>query len=247
MKKTLAIIKSRWQEVALILFFSCAAILLMLEHEKNVNAGAGFSFMMAMVVGGFMVLGYIFQIGFLRTIVFEPDRPFQPKELLMIGRLFLWRIVGFSVILGLAIFVLANSIVALMAFTIGGVEPGGDLAKQIENLPDWYPAIAMGVALLLTVRYWVFVPAVILVKDCRLLETFKLLKPLKFFKAGEVLLWLFLIFVFNGLAILADLYIKVNGNMETVITAVAMLASAFLAFGMQIAAVKHVKSIGSIK
>lgn len=243
MRDSLKLMYYRWPEVLLVVLFMGGSLLLMIEHEKNVNTSQGMSLLMAGVTGIFMVLGYIFQIGFLRTVVLKPQEGFEPKELLMIGRRFLWRIVGFSIILGIVVFVLANVFFSLMVIFFADVDPGLAMAKQMEQVPGWYSLAAAMTAIVLLVRFWVFVPAIIIVNDCKLKETIRLIKRARLFRAGEIWGWLGLMVIFNGLSFTAGKYVEVNGRFDMFVEIASVIVSILLAFGLQIAAVKYVSKI----
>ncbi len=243
MLNSLKLMYKRWPEVLLVILFTGGAMLMMIEHDKNTNASEAVTMLMAIVTGIFMVLGYIFQIGFLRTVVIQPDDHFHPTQLLMIGRQFLWRIVGFSIILAIIFFILANAFLAAMITFFSDIDIQNSIKAPTQEIPDWYSLVAAAAALILFLKYWLFVPALIIVTDCKLLESWKLIKPVKLFKAREVWLWLILIILFNCISWLAAKYIKVNGTIDTIIGAFSVFTSVLVAFGLQLAAVKYIKKV----
>lgn len=241
MKHTLKILINRWPEVLLVLFFTGAAALLFSQSEDSQNTMNATKFIVAVGTGLFLVLGYIFQFGFLRTVVLAENEQFQPKELLMLGRRFLGRLIIFGLILAVVVLLLSQIILSILIALFGKFNPAELTAEQIQNLPIWMPITAAIVSMVLLLKWWLLMPAVIIVKDCRLQECLGYFRGVKLFKAFEVWLWLGLMVILNFVGYYIGTKIKPGEKVDIVTTAVLIFVSSFVGFAMQLAAVRYVK------
>ena len=245
MKQTLRILINRWAEVLLVLLFTGGAVLLFSETNDSQNPLQTPKFIVSVGTGVFFVLGYIFQFGFLRTAVLAENEHFQPKELLFLGRRFLGRFIIFGLILAGIVVLLSQIILSILISVFGKANPAEPIAEQIQNLPMWMPLTAVLVSMAVLLKWWLFMPAVIIVKDCRLRECLQYTKSVKLFKAVEVWGWLGLMVILNFIGFYIGTKIKPGEEANIVTTGVLIFVSSFVSFAMQLAAVRYVK--GNVK
>lgn len=245
MKQTLKILIERWPEVLLVLFFTGAGVLLFSQSDDSANTMDAKKFFVAVGTGIFFVLGYIFQFGFLRTVVIAEKEQFQPQELLMLGRRFLGRFIIFGLILTVVVVLFSQIILSILVAVSGKVNLADVSAEQAQNLPMWMPLTAVLVSMVLLLKWWLFTPAVIIVKDCRLRECSGHLRGVKLFKAYEVWGWLGFMVILNFIGYYIGTKIQPGKNSDVATTAVLIFVSSFIGLSMQLAAVRFVK--GNIK
>jgi hypothetical protein len=241
MKQTLKILINRWPEVLLVLLFTGGAVLLFSQSDDSQNTMNAKKFIVAMGTGIFFVLGYIFQFGFLRTVVLAENEQFQPKELLFLGRKFLGRFIIFGLILAVVIVLFSQIILSILLSVFGNVNPDGLESEQIQNLPVWMPLTAVLTSMAILLKLWLFMPAVIIVKDCPLRECWQYVRSVKLFKALEIWLWLGLMVILNLIGYYVGTKIKPGEEADIATTASLIFVSGFVSFAMQLAAVRYVK------
>ena len=156
-KETLAILKTRWLEATLII--GLRSLPNLLNHIFRIHRDWGIlpSFMN---VGIFLIVTIV-SAGFIRTVYLEQDKRQSLLDLMRIGKRFLWRILGFSILCGLA----------TMPFVwLFGGRIGFTLMK------------------LLLAKLTLLIPAIIIVLDCSLSKSFGLMWKVKLLKAKPLLI-----------------------------------------------------------
>ena len=199
-KKTLAILKARWTEVTLIAGLHILALLSSNLFQVEMTDSAptwtllymGFSF-------SIMIISRILYFGFLRTCFLDAQEPCPPIVLLKTGKHFFWRMVGVGLLWGIAYFILAW-LIFLMAKQFISVDAG--FFETAKVVPLLYQLCFIG-AMLILIKPFLFIPALIIVLDCRVFESFKFFKQCKLsdvkelvtlfcIQAASTLLWVFL-------------------------------------------------------
>ena len=230
-KKTLSILKARWPETALIIGLSVLPAFLnnRVRVEKSNLTGVQLSLYIGSSLA-FMVVYTIFNCGFLRTVYLEGKKQQSPTILLKTGRFFFWKMVGFGILLAIAFFPLF----ALILFAMKSL-----MSQFLPYLLIYQLSITS--TLIILIKPLLLMPALIIVLNCRVLKSWKLLKHCKLMDAKELVvlfcfqmmlpfLWIFLGIPYGAKAI--SQYILAIG--PTIITyfthlMVAVMAVRFVA------------------
>ena len=160
-KETLAILKTRWPEACLIIGLG------LLPRLLN-----RFYFGPSIVGVGVFLLLTIISAGFLRTVYLEQNKQRTPLDLIQIGKHFFLRLFGFGIILSLA----------MMLFIV--------LLGRVVSLTNFHHVNQIGftVITLVLAKLTLLIPAIIIVLDSRLSESFSLLWKVKLLKAKPLLI-----------------------------------------------------------
>ncbi len=185
-KKTLAILKARRSEVTLLVGLNVLFILsnkLMFTTEtKPAPLQHLISYIFVLLMG---IILTILTIGFQRTVYLEGDRQQSPMVLLKTGKRFFWRMFGLGLVWLPVYFILAW----LTFSVIKG--SGADFIQSAQSFPLLYQ-FCFTVPTLILLKPLLLLPVIIIVWDCKVIESFKHLKNYRIFDAKELLL-LFLI------------------------------------------------------
>ena len=158
-KETLAILKARWVEVAVIIAIGLAPKLL----------GRHYPGLAILNIGAFLLYAII-SAGFLRTVYLEHKKQQSISHLMQTGTHFFLRLLGFGIILGLAMMVF----IGLLRAVVGRSNP---LLFRIG-----FPIITLVLA-----KLTLLVPAIIIVTDCSLSNSFDLMWKIKLLKAKPLM------------------------------------------------------------
>lgn len=202
-KKTLAILKARWPEVTLIVGLYALAVL-----SNNLFRAArpdltGTLFLLRIPFSLFslalIVVSIILNYGFLRTVYLEGQKRQTPMALLKKGRQFFWRMVGFGLIYVVPFLILAWFIFLIIKY-FTSIDTG---FFEIAKVTPWLYQLCFIAPMLILIKLVLFIPALIVVLDCGVFESFKFLRKCKLLDARELValfclrmalsfLWLFL-------------------------------------------------------
>ena len=229
-KKTLNIIKNRWPE--LILIVGLAAIMMLLIQRTQAKAPENISstdFLQLFVAVIFSVFFMILKFGFLRTLIFAPDQPALPMDLLRLGKPFFWRMFFLGFILFIPFI--------LMYTVISSVLPA-DLSSQSAYAASFLVALLVSAVM---VKLIIFLPAIIIVADTRILESFKYLKYIKLTSA-KILLLIFVLQVLTD-SLLRPFIMPESKNWSStdfIILACSHLIAQFISMALSVMAVIYV-------
>jgi len=199
-KNTLAILKARWPEVILI---AGLHILSMLSAKFFRVVKPDWTITWALLYIGFslfiMIISIILYLGFLRTCFLDAQKPRTSMVLLKTGKHFFGRMIGFGILFAIVYFILAW-LIFLIAKQFTSVD--ASFSKTAKVAPLLYQLCFIGATLIL-IKPFLFIPALIIVLDCRVFESFKFFKQFKLSDAKELvalfcvqaastLLWVFL-------------------------------------------------------
>ena len=202
-KKTLAILNARWPEVTLIVGLYALAVL-----SNNLFRAARpdltktllllripfLLFSLALIVV-LTILNY----GFLRTVYLQGQERQTPMALLRKGRYFFWRMVGFGLI-----YIVPNLILAWLIFLIIKYFTSIDTRfLETAKVTPWLYQLCFIASMLILIKVVLFIPALILVLDCGVFESFSFLRKCKLSNSRELValfclqmvlpfLWIFL-------------------------------------------------------
>ena len=209
-KKTLTILKARWPEATLIVGLYALAVI-----SNNLFRAARpdltktlfllclfllcMAFSLALMVAT-MVLNY----GFLRTVHLEGQKVQTPMALLKKGRYFFWRMLGFGLIYVVPCFVLAWFIFLIIKY-FTSIDTG--FLETVKVAP-WLYQLCFIAPMLILIKVVLFIPALIIVLDCGVFESFKFLRKCKLLDSRELValfclgmvlpfLWFFLRITYN--------------------------------------------------
>lgn len=202
-KKTLAILKARWPEVAFIIGLNVLSLFVNKLHLMvkpkispiQTTIGLG-SLLVLMVI---IVIVMLLTIGFQRTFYLEGQKRQSLMTLLRVGKHFFWRMVGFGLIYIPVFWILAwLTFLAIKQFT--SIETG--FSETAKVAPLVYQ-LCFTAATLILIKPLLLIFPLIIVLDCRVFESFKFFKQFKLSNAKELvtlfcvqtastLLWVFL-------------------------------------------------------
>lgn len=225
MTKTFEIIKKRWQEVALIvglgLLGSIANFQIFKSPQsyKDINV---FGFLVPIILTVFFTL---FELGFLRTAHLSNHNVQTPIELLKIGKRFFWRIFAFNFL-----FSAACLLITMILFTIIGY----------STEQPWLNNLLFVAVIAILAKPFLLIPAIIIVTDCKFVQSFQFLKKTKITGSVELLLLfvIFLVLTFSAY-FLPDKSDTINERLY-VYKAVFFATLVFLKLAMKLSAVRLV-------
>ena len=219
-KETLAILKARWVEAAVIIAIGLAPKL----------PGRHYPGREILTIGAFLLYAII-SAGFLRTVHLEQTKQQSISCLIQTGKHFFLRLLGFGLILGLAMMVF----VGLLRAVVGRSNP---LLFQI----------GFTIITLVLAKVILLVPAIIIVNDCSLSESFDLMWKTKLLKAKPLMVvFLIQLVVLPYLPLLLTTICGTQSAMSPVfiISKLNSVVVAVLYLMVKVMAVRFVSSIGN--
>jgi hypothetical protein len=188
-RKTLEILKARWPEVMLIIGLNILSLFYSKLTLKVQGIRTSLQKMIDLVY--FLALIIIIAwlvIGFLRTVYLEGRKRQSPLFLLITGKHFLWRMIGFTLIYW-PVFVILVWLIFLAIKQLIPIEAG--FLETAKTSPFIYQ-LCLTTATLIIIKPLLFIFPSIIVLDCGIFQGFKLLKRYKLLDAKELVI-LFLI------------------------------------------------------
>ena len=241
-QKTLAILRARWSEVTLIVGL---ATLVELSYslfgftEPDVDVTKTMFLPSILFILSLTVFSIILSYGFLRTVYLEGPKEQTPIDLLKTGKHFFWRMVGFSFIYAGLYFILIRIIFSIIKY-FTSINTG--FIESATSAP-WLYQLCSTAAMLITIKISLFIPPLILVMDCRVVNSFKLLSKFKLFKSKELVA----LFCLSTMIHLLWLLLKIPENPETIsqyiITIGTIVTGQVLGLIVTVTAVRFVSSL----
>lgn len=195
MLKTFYILRTRWQEVLLIVGLQAAsgfAFMETMQDGDKADTAAILPFAAFLFVV-FAVVAKMLALGFARTSFTDGPLHYDPWPLLKIGHHYFWRIVGFELLVSL---ITAAVVVGLYMLTmLGGTNPETMSTEQTRAVMLYCAAGGI----LLMAKPMLLGPAAILVTDCGVFGAFGWLSWLRLF-AAKKLLAAYMVWVATALA-----------------------------------------------
>lgn len=242
-KQTLKILKSRYAEVSLIIglymlvLVSMALVMAdLLAQDKPLAAPPQNALLLFFSIAVALV-SMILKYGFTRTVYLHSSSQQQPLVLLKTGMHFFWRIVQLGILYLLALLALGIPLIIIKH----QLTHPDTLAASLSLVAavDRLYSVAM---MLILIKPVLLMPALLIVLDCRILETWKMLKHLRLLDA-KGLVFLFCLQIAIGLlwpfSRLADAHVTTSDYALTIAAAVAVY---FVGFVAAVAAVRFVAS-----
>lgn len=241
-QKTLAILRIRLPEVALIVGLFT---LVELSHslfgftEPDVDITKTSFLPSILFILSLAVVSMILSYGFLRTVYLEGPKEQTPMYLLKTGKHFFWRMFGFNFFYAGLYFILTMLIFSITKY-FTSINTG--FIESAKSAPLLYQ-LCSTTAMLIMMKVYLFIPALIVVLDCRVVNSFKLLSKFKLFKSKELVA----LFCLSMVIHLLWLLLKIPENPETIsqyiITIVTIVIGQVLGLTVTVAAVRFVSSL----
>ena len=208
-QKTLAILRARWSEAILIIgLFTLVELSYSLFGFTEPDVTKTMFFPSILFILSLAVISMILSYGFLRTVHMEGPKEQTPMDLLKTGKHFFWRMVGFSFIFAGLYFILTVLIFSIIKYftstNTGFIESA--------NSAPWLYQLCSTASMLIMIKISLFIPALIIVLDCRVFNSFKLLSKFKLFKSKELVA----LFCLSTAIHLLWLLLKIPENPETI-------------------------------
>ncbi len=191
-KRVLAILTARWPEVALIIGLNVLCLVvnklhLMVASERDrIEAVIGLGYLLVLAI--IILIIMLLTVGLQRTVYLEGQKRQSPLGLLWVGRYFLWRIIKFELVFVPAVWILAwLTFLAIKEDTSAQT----DFLKSAEAAPLVYQLCFAAASLVLIKPLLLMFPLMV-VLDCPVFVSFKLLKQCKLSDAKDMVI-LFLI------------------------------------------------------
>jgi len=192
-KKTLQTLKARWPEAALIIIIPLLwklsprlVELLQLKSIRTINR------IILPVCWLLILIVTLIRCGFLRTLYLEGSKRQSVPALLRIGAHFLWRMFILSLIYSLPLILLSFAFHQLLFRYINLDNPSS------SQISFWFNALYPVVVKLVLIKLILLIPALIIVLDCSIIDSFKFTRRYKLLKAKELVL-LYLVNIVIGL------------------------------------------------
>ena len=230
-KKTLKIFEHRWPEVTLLIALQFTILFLtkmILSENKSPNIQ--FAFFASILSFLLMIASILLKAGFLRTVYLENERPQLLRTLLQKGKPFFWRIVGLGMIYGF---------VLLLVFILITNLTNNPLQEQSSLLRNQLIFTAIHILL---IKFFLLLPAVIIVLDCPVSNSFKALKFYKLTDAGQLVALFFFQICLSYLWLLLPISRNVESTSYAVITMLSAIMGNFIYLILGVMAVKFVAS-----
>jgi hypothetical protein len=190
-KETFAILKARWREVVLIIGLEVLSVI----GNKLLISPAKSTTYLGLINIGFLstilIIIALLTIGFQRTVYLEGQKQQSPIVLLRTGSRFFWRIIGFGLIYIPVLFVLVW-LTFLITKLFASIETG--FLETAKAHPLIFQ-LCFTIAYLILIKPLLLISPLIIVLDCRISDSFKLLKQYKLLDAKELVLLFLISFV----------------------------------------------------
>lgn len=188
------------------------------------------------LITGTMALAIVWQLlylGFLATSFTDPTQPREPMELLKTGKRFFWRMLRFQMVFGSACMVIAFFI---SGFLIKAAQVDGATA----DIPLWIAPVSSFAAFVVMIKPLVLIPAVMIVRDKMVSESFMSLGQFRLTQMFELMKLFFGCFALIFLLSFVHSLTVPETLKHYAMTCVYGLASSFLVLLTAMAAVKFV-------
>lgn len=209
-QKTLAILRARWPEVTLIIgLYTLVELSHSLFGFTEPDVTKTLFLPSILFILSLAVVSMILSYGFLRTIHLEGPKEQTPIDLLKTGKHFFWRMAGFGFIYIGLYFILIRLIFFIIKYF---TSTNTDFIESAKSAP-WLYQLCSTAAMLIMIKVMLFIPALIIVLDCRVFDSFKLLSKFKLLKSKELVA----LFCLGTVMPLLWLLLKIPENPETIL------------------------------
>ncbi|MCK4752601.1 MAG: hypothetical protein KAS75_04080 [Planctomycetes bacterium] len=182
-KKTLQLLNTRYQEVALIIGLNVlAAIATKIVHTPEQRSIAPLAVLLLIFTVATAIISTILNYGFQRTTFLEGKKHQQPLVLLKTGSRFFWRMVKFGILLVPAYIIL----VWLTFLATKQFLPSDITFDEIRTQFPFAYQLCFAIPTIILIKPLTLMPAIIIVFNCRVLESWHTLKYCKLAQAREL-------------------------------------------------------------
>ncbi len=174
-KKTLEIMKARWQEVLVIVgLHVLGMVAINRSFLTNSDSLGVYRLLLSLFSFAVLIISTILSYGFLRTVHLEGMNRQMPAFLFGTGKKFFWRMLKFQ-ILCMLVFLPFVLIKIVIAKSEGPGQPA-----------PWIPSLLSTVPSLILIKPLLLIPALIIVMDCRVRESWQFMLRIKLLDAKEI-------------------------------------------------------------
>ena len=227
---TLSIIKARLPEVILIvgLYFLGVLSMARLQFERSQPFLLMFFMIFFFIV---MIFSSVLSYGFLRMVFLEGAKPQQPQILLRAGKPFFWRMAVFGLIYSMVFL----SLLLIMTIFFKGMFFSEENYRIVQIFQIFF--------MIILVKPVVFIPAIMIVLNSRLFESFGYLKFCRIFKAKEVIVFFAIQIIILSVSILLKAENTDFINFSYILWLVNVTLTYFFGFLIGISAVRFIASL----
>ena len=177
-KKTLAILKARWPEVILLIGL---AVLLPFLSKLLANSALSSTVLSVGFLLPLMVIRTMLRLGFLRTVYLEGQQRQTIAVLLRTGLPFFWRMIVLGLLFSIPLLTLMLLSIHIAAKRVAPGEAG--ILHNISLIRQ----LLVLVINIIVMKFILLLPALVIVLDCRVFESFKFLKKCRLRDAGTLI------------------------------------------------------------
>lgn len=243
-QKTLATLKARWPEVTFIIGLSVLAsvinksrLLIHLAKESILQTVAVVAcFILSITI---TVIVGLAATGFQRTFYIERQTRQSLITLLRVGKHFFWRLIGFG-LLCFPAFLILGVLSSLLIKSVAAIQTGSWQTAKVAPLAD---ELCYTAAILILTKPLLLTVPLIVVLDCRLSTSLKLLKKCKLLHARELVI---LFFISIGVSVLQVFMPETESSitpLEFLLIAGWSVLQRFLGLMVAVMAVRFVASL----
>jgi hypothetical protein len=195
------ILSRRWPEVLLIIVFSVGTIFLTFIQYDIVFSDAqtpelamssGKALVIALGGTGFAVITLLLTVGFFYTAYISGAKEHQPADLIRAGRPYFWRFFRFQLLFkGMAVMLIGVAVLTVMVPGSGGPDKAA--------VPAYAQAMASFVSMMVLLKVFILLPAIMLVFDKMVLPAFQSIFEFAVFKDRSLTVFFVASAVFESL------------------------------------------------
>ena len=177
LKDTIEILKARRLEIA---FIICISFLASLSLGIS-DAYPEYQSWLGLTSLGLTLVNILIYLGFLRTIYLESDKRFSLTDLIHKGKRFFLRYFVLGLLYLIFLVVIAQVVFHILKIALsidGGLREAGPVIARL----CWF------ITMLILIKPYLLIPALIIVLDCGIFESVKFLKHCKLFQVKVLLL-----------------------------------------------------------
>jgi hypothetical protein len=241
-KESLTILKARWPEAAVIIgLATCRAVLHLLRldlPEERISISSILILAYRMIPLSLYIMAPLLRFGFLRTACLQGQQRASLWKLLRTGVHFLWRMIVLWALYHLPLLAFAWLSPTFLA-RWASAENGQQLNLWAQQIFHLVFAVAL-------VKLIVLIPALVIVLDCGILESFKLLKRCRILQIKELILLYYAYIAFSSLLIFVSLQYELPRVGQCVLHVSYFLIGSVLSLIISLTAVRFVGSLGLV-
>lgn len=174
-KKTLEIMKARWQEVFVIVGLH---VLGMVAINRSFLTSSDspdiYSFLLSLFSILVLIISIILSYGFLRTVHLDAMKRQMPAFLFATGKRFFWRMLRFQIL----------CMLVFLPFLLINISMYGSESSSQNAM--WIPSLLSTAPSLILIKPLLLMPALIIVMDCQVRQSWQFMLRIKLLDAKEI-------------------------------------------------------------